>query len=51
MAPLCRQPVDRFSMISEKEARTKVLEKIRPMPPQQLPIADALHHFVSRAYR
>jgi molybdopterin molybdotransferase len=35
-------------MISEEEARAKVLERIRPLPPRHLPIVDALHHFAAQ---
>lgn len=37
-------------MISEEEARAKILETIRPLPPRSLPILEALDCFAAQDY-
>jgi len=37
-------------MISEKEARAKILEAVRPLPPRKVSILQALDHFAAEDY-
>src|SRR5947199_1878054 len=37
-------------MISESEARAKILEAVRPLPPRNLPIPQALDRFAAEDY-
>jgi len=37
-------------VISEEEARAKILESVRPLPARKLPILEALNHFAAEDY-
>src|SRR5260370_5072264 len=37
-------------MIAEKEARAKILEAVRPLPPRKVSILQALDHFAAEDY-
>src|SRR5438128_1836483 len=37
-------------MISENEARAKILEAVRPLPARRMSIVDTLDHFAARDY-
>jgi molybdopterin molybdotransferase len=55
MAENCRLPIadcrlNWFLMISEEEARAKILESIRPLPPRRLSILGALDCFAAEDY-
>jgi len=38
-------------MISESEARQKILDAVRPLPARNMPLLDALDHFVAEDYQ
>src|SRR6476469_4291333 len=37
-------------MISESEARAKILEAVRPLPSRKMPVSQALNRFAARDY-
>jgi molybdopterin molybdotransferase len=45
-----RLPIEMIAMISEEEAREKILEAVRPLPARKLSILQALDHFVAEDY-
>jgi molybdopterin molybdotransferase len=48
--PIADCPLNKFGVISEEEARRRILDNIAPLPDRKLPLADALDCFAARDY-